>query len=98
MKDKAKIFMIFFPLIFLIILGIIILKQLRNNQKPNQLETIFVPSLTSTPTLTPQSRWSTDSGLIKIETDLFNLKKEIESFSFVDQSLNPPKLDFGLGF
>lgn len=44
------------------------------------------------------SRYATDSGVIKIEEDLRNLEKELDSMQVNETNLLPPRLDFDINF
>jgi hypothetical protein len=66
------------------------------------------PTLTPTPTPisaspTPQiilnaSRYATDSGVLKIESDLNNIQKQLDQTDVKQSDLKIPDMDFNINF
>jgi len=94
MKKKINFVMIGLPLLFLFILFLIVSSKLKE-ERPSS---IFSPFLFPSPTTVPvmETRWSTDSGVLKMEKSIEELKKELDSIILKDNSFFPPQLNFGL--
>ena len=95
--------LLFLGLLFILILGILVLLRLLFGFKKNVPSSPLV-AVTPTPTpifseeIRPQSLWTTDSGILKIEEELKNIENELDNTDIKEKSLIPPILDWKIKF
>ena len=88
---------VLFGIIFiLLILSILFGKK--KNTAPVSTPTPAVVSVTPGPVVITESRYATDSGVLKIESDLNGFAAQLNSTNVKQTDLNVPNLDFNISF
>ncbi len=101
LSKNSKILVVTIAVIFLIILVLSVLVALFGKRQR-------LPVLTASPTpiaVTPPpniilnaSRYATDSGVLKIESNLNEIQKQLEASDVKQSNLSVPNLDFNINF
>jgi len=98
-KVLCIVSIVFAVLLFLMIILSIVLKS--RGKVPVEVKPTPVVSFEPPPSgevITNPSRYATDPGVLKIEEDLRNLEKELDSLQVNEVNLLPPRLDFDINF
>lgn len=89
--------------VLLLIVGVLFVLALFFAPRRGPAAPTPTPVATSAPTATPAeitnpSRYATDSGVLKIETDLKDIEAKLNQTKLKDSDLTPPSLDYNIDF
>lgn len=100
-SKRTKILVIGIGALFLVILLLSILVGLLGKKKVASQATPSSTPIAETPipnVILNASRYATDSGVLKIESDLQSLGKQLDSLDVKQSDLSLPNLDFKIDF
>ncbi len=101
LPKNTKILVITIAVLFLIIFLLSILVALFGKKQTVVIATPTPSSISVTPApnvILNASRYATDSGVLKIESDLNNIQKQLESTDVKQTDLTLPNIDFNINF
>ena len=98
---NTKILILVMVVLFLIIILLSILVALFGKKQTAIVATPSPSPISVTPgpnVILNASRYATDSGVLKIEGDLNNIQKQLETTDVKQSDLTPPNLDYNINF
>ncbi len=101
MPKTTKILVIVMAALFLIILLLSILVAMFGKKQTIVIATPSPSPVSVTPgpnVILNASRYATDSGVLKIESDLNDIQKQLETTDVKQTDLNLPNLDYNINF
>ncbi len=101
LPKNTRILVVFIVALFFIIFALSILVALfgKKQNRPVLLPSPSPISVTPAPNvILNASRYATDSGVLKIEDDLKNFQKQLDTSDVKQTDLSAPNLDFNINF
>jgi hypothetical protein len=97
-STAKKVLLIALALVVIGVLMAILIPVIRKFMQRPVEETPVVDTAQLTLSTRKSSRYATDEGVLKIESDVSSLEEEMNSLEVKESSLNPPPLNWGVNF
>lgn len=90
---------VFTSLLVLMLILSLVFSLKKQTQEKKKVTPTPVPQMTAVPeVITNPSRYATDSAILKVEEDLAEIGKDLDSLQVNEVNLLPPRLDFNINF
>lgn len=101
LPKQTKIMIYVGLVVFFILFSLVVLAALFGKKPTSFIATPTPSPISATPgpdVILNASRYATDSGVLKIESDLNNFQKQLETTDIKQTDLNQPNMDFNIKF